>query len=212
MSVNQKNIRILLVDDHTVFRQGLAHLINSQPGLELRFHCGCVGEGLVLLASGAVDLVLLDVDLGPERGLDFLARARRNGFQGPVLILTAGISEQEEELLQVHRISGVLRKDVSIETLAVNIRRVVAGRLSYEPPTVSRDRQIPQQKTLTTREADVLRLVMEGHANKEIAAELDCSEPAVKGIVQQLFHKTGARTRSQLVRVVLEHYDGPPHV
>lgn len=208
--MNPKNIRILLIDDHTVFRQGLAHLINSQPGLEPRLHCASVREGLVLLAAGAVDLVLLDVDLGSERGIDFLPRARRNGFQGPILILTAGISEEDEQLLRAHRISGVLRKDVSIETLAINIRRAVADGFSSESPLVYPNQPVRQQKTLTTRETEVLRLVMEGYANKEIAGELGCSEPAVKGIIQQLFHKSGARTRSQLVRLVLEHYDGPP--
>lgn len=199
---------MLLVDDHTVFRQGLAHLINSQPDLELRLHCGSVREGLVLLGSGVVDVVLLDVDLGPERGIDFLARARRNGFQGPVLILTAGISQDQEQSLRMHRISGVMRKDVSIETLATNIHRVV-DQLSCESPVLHTEGAVRPQKTLTTRETEVLRLVMEGYANKEIAAELGCSEPAVKGIIQQLFHKSGTRTRSQLLRVVLEQYDTP---
>lgn len=209
MSLNPKKTRVLLVDDHTVFRQGLAHLINSQPGLELRLHCGGVREGLALLASSAVDVVLLDLDLGPDRGIDFLARARRNGYQGPVLILTAGVSEEDEELLRLHSISGVLRKDVSIESLAATIRHAVADRLSGESPVLSSGRPTRPQKSLTSREAEVLRLVMEGYANKEIAGELGCSEPAVKGIIQQLFHKSGTRTRSQLVRVVLEQYDDP---
>jgi two-component system, NarL family, nitrate/nitrite response regulator NarL len=207
--VNPKKTRVLLIDDHTVFRQGLAHLINSQPGLELRLHCGGVREGLALLASSAVDVVLLDLDLGPDRGIDFLARARRNGFQGSVLILTAGVSEEDEEALRLHSISGVVRKDVSIESLAAIIRQAAADRFSGEPPVRSSDRPTRTQKTLTSREAEVLRLVMEGYANKEIAGALGCSEPAVKGIIQQLFHKSGTRTRSQLVRVVLEQYDGP---
>jgi DNA-binding NarL/FixJ family response regulator len=208
VSLNPKKTRVLLVDDHTVFRQGLAQLINSQPGLELRLHCGSVREGLVLLASSAIDVVLLDLDLGPERGIDFLALARRSGFQGPVLILTAGVSEAEQGSLRMHRISGLLQKNVSIETLAANIRRAVAEHFSCEPPMLNADPPTRPQKTLTTREAEVLRLVMEGYANKEIAGELGCSEPAVKGVIQQLFHKSGTRTRSQLVRVVLEtNYD-----
>lgn len=201
-----KKIRILLIDDHTVFRQALAHVINAQPDLELRYHCGSVREGLALLASRSVHVVLLDVDLGSERAIDFLTRARRNGFNGPVLILTAGISKDEEESLQNHGISGVLRKDISIDLLVSCIRQVVSGQPAYDFPIASADRHGETARALTEREAAVLRLIIEGHGNKQIANELGCSEPAVKGIVQQLFHKSGARTRTQLVRVVLEHF------
>ena len=202
--------RVLLIDDHTIFRQGLAHLINGQPDVELRYHCGSVREALVLLEAGDVDVVLLDVDLGMERGVDFLSRARRNGSQVPVLVLTAGVSKQEEEALRAQGISGVLRKDVSIETLAVCIRRVAIDQPLYEPAMASSQQRSERQKPLTRREVEVLRLVIEGHGNKQIAGQLGCSEPAVKGIIQQLFHKSGTRTRSQLVRVVLEQYDTPP--
>src|SRR4051794_21936009 len=118
MIAGQKKIRILLIDDHTIFRQGLAKLLNAQPDLELRFHCGSVGEALLLLAAGVSDIVLLDVDLGAERGIDLLTRARQNGFQVPVLLLTGGVSTGEEQLLRNQGILGILRKDVSIEVLA----------------------------------------------------------------------------------------------
>ncbi len=206
MTAGEKKIRILLIDDHTIFREGLAKLLNTQPDLELQGHCGSISEALLLLAGGVSDLVLLDVDLGAERGIDLLMRARRNGFQGPVLILTAGISNGEEELLRSQNISGILRKDVSVEVLATAIREAVGGQpLSRSAPGAAQERA-ERHKPLTAREAQVLRSVVEGHSNKQIAGELGCSEPAVKGILQQLFRKSGTGTRSQLVRVVLEQY------
>jgi DNA-binding NarL/FixJ family response regulator len=206
MIAGEKKIRILLIDDHTIFRQGLAKLLNTQPDLELQFHCGSAGEALLLLAAGVSDIVLLDVDLGAERGIDLLTRARQNGFQGPVLLLTAGVSADEEQLLRSQGISGILRKDVSIEVLATAIRETAAGQLPYYSAFAPAEERSAPYKPLTPREAQVLRFVVEGHSNKEIAGEMDCSESAVKGILQQLFHKSGTGTRSQLVRVVLEQY------
>jgi len=206
-----RKIRILLVDDHTIFRQGLVNLLNNQPDLDLPLHCGSVGEALLGLAAAAPDIVLLDVDLGPESGIDFLAEARRNGFHGPVLVLTAGISRHEEQLLQNNGISGILRKDISIDELTARIREVAGIQAQRDFAVAAADAQdappgAKRQKALTSREVEVLRLILEGHANKQIAHELECSESAVKGIIQQLFHKSGTRTRSQLVRATLEQY------
>jgi two-component system nitrate/nitrite response regulator NarL len=201
-------IRILLIDDHTIFRQGLAKLLNAQPDLELQFHCGSAGEALLLLASGVSDIVLLDVDLGAERGLDLLTRARQSGFQGPVLVLTAGVSSAEEQLLRNQDIAGILRKDVSIEVLATAIRQAAGGQLPYNSAFTAAEKRSASNKLLTPREVRILRFVVEGHSNKEIAREMDCSESAIKGILQQLFHKSGTGTRSQLVRFALEHWHG----
>lgn len=210
LKVPDHKIRILLLDDHTIFRQGLVKLLRTQPDLDLPLHCGSVGEALLGLAAVPPDLVLLDVDLGAESGIDFLAQARRNGFHGPVLVLTAGVSENEEQLLESHGISGILRKDVSIDVLAERIRELAripshAGFPSsrtVSPNTSGSKRPRP----LTSREVEVLRLLLEGLATKQIAHELSCTESSVKGIIQQLFHKSGTATRSQLVRAALEQY------
>jgi two-component system, NarL family, nitrate/nitrite response regulator NarL len=210
LKVPDHKIRILLLDDHTIFRQGLVRLLRTQPDLDLPLHCGSIGEALLGLAALPPDLVLLDVDLGAESGIDFLAQARRNGFHGPVLVLTAGISEHEEQLLESHGISGILRKDVSIDVLAQRIRELAriqshagfASSHAGSPDSWASKRPRP----LTSREIEVLRLLLEGLATKQIAHELSCTESSVKGIIQQLFHKSGTATRSQLVRAALEQY------
>jgi two-component system, NarL family, nitrate/nitrite response regulator NarL len=192
----------MLVDDHTLFRQSLARLLNSQPDIELKMHFGSAGEALLAVATGLADLVLLDVDLGSERGIDFLAQARTNGFRGPVLLLTAGVSNNEKEILERHGIAGIVRKDVSVDELATAIRNAMGA---PSPPGGTGGSHIPAEtRPFSPRETWVLRLVVEGCANKEIAAELDLTEASVKAVMQQLFRKTGTHTRSQLVRMALE--------
>jgi DNA-binding NarL/FixJ family response regulator len=205
-----KRTHILLVDDHTIFRQALSNLLGREPDLTVQFECGSVPEALLFLATGHPDLVLLDVDLGSQRGSDFLVLARRGGFTAPVIVLTAGIPLQEEVSLLQSGAASVLRKDISVDLLCAAIRETVRSYTTgfqYTGPdrVQSRSREV-KRVGLTTREMEVLRLVVEGSGNKEIAGELACSESAIKGVVQQLFHKTGTNTRSQLVRVALERY------
>jgi two-component system nitrate/nitrite response regulator NarL len=200
-----KKIGVLLLDDHTIFRQGVVRLLGGEPDLELHLHTGSAGEALIMLAGCHVDVILLDLDLGQDRGVDFLVQARQNGFTGPVLVLAAGVSPQEEEVLRRYGIAGILLKSVSVDDLAERIREAasVSGVQGCPEPAGRRT-----ARGLTEREAAVLRLVVEGLENKEIAGALECTDAAVKGMLQQLFRKTGTRMRSQLVRFALEHYQG----
>jgi two-component system, NarL family, nitrate/nitrite response regulator NarL len=196
-------VRVLLLDDHTIFRQGVAMLLNAEPDMELNLCTGAVGEALMMVAGGLADLVLLDLDLGQERGIDFLIQARHNGFAGPVLVLAAAVLPQEGDVLQRYGVAGILRKETSVDALADRIRETVGA------PAFAGLRAAPLSpiaKKLTDREQGVLRLVIDGLESKEISAVLECTEAAVKGILQQLFRKTGTRMRSQLVRFALEHY------
>ena len=193
--------RILLLDDHTIFRQGLARLLNTEPDMALNLDTGSIAEALGMLDSEDIDVVLLDLDLERERGIDFLVRARKNGFAGPVLVLTALVSREDEEVLRQYGVAGILMKHISAGEVAERIREVV-GSPPVEHFVSPAARPIKQ---LTEREASVLRLVVEGLENKEIGGELGCTEAAVKGILQQLFRKTGTRMRSQLVRFALEY-------
>jgi two-component system, NarL family, nitrate/nitrite response regulator NarL len=205
-------IRILLIDDHALFREGLARLLGAEADCEVVAHCASVAEALAALEAMPVDLVLLDIDLGNERGFEFLSRARKNGFEGPVLVVTAGMTETEAAMLIGQGAAGIFLKKDSTQLLAEGIRTVVGGRAWIDrrylaslfgagaaPPEAERAR-------LTAREQDVLRGVLDGLANKEIASRIEVSESAVKAVLQQMFHKTGVRTRSQLVRVALERY------
>jgi DNA-binding NarL/FixJ family response regulator len=205
-----RRIRILVVDDHALFREGLARLLSAEADLEVVAHCATAAEGLRALASMSVDLVLLDVDLGDERGLSFIAGARQAGFDGPVLVVTAGISEDEAARFVAEGAAGLFFKQDSAQRLAEGIRTVADGRAwidqRYLKALAGPRPEKEDAPRLTQRERQVLRGVFDGLVNKEIAERLKVSESSVKATLQRLFDKTGVRTRSQLVRAVLEEH------
>jgi len=208
-------IKILLLDDHTLFREGLSRLVEAEPDLEMVGHCATIDEALDILRRKSIDLVLLDYDLGKENGFEFIARARKLGFEGRLLILTAGMSDAESVQAIKLGIGGIFLKHNSPALLAQAMRKVMTGEAWLDQTAVQAlvdatrraDMSAPN-RLFTEREHQVLQGVFEGLSNKEIGARLDISESSVKAALQQLFQKTGVRTRSQLVRVALEEHFG----
>ncbi len=208
-----RKTRILVVDDHALFREGLVRLLASEPDFELVPSCATSEEALRVLESTPVDVILLDYDLGSETGTRFLVQASRRGFEGKVLVVTAGLGDHEvAEVLRLG-VTGIFLKHNPPSLLAKAIRKVMAGEIWLDQRflkiLVQESRGAgPEEKgrRLSERETEVLRLVFEGLANKEIAVRLQVSESSVKATLQQLFSKTGVRTRSQLVRVALEQF------
>ena len=94
METKQKTIRILLVDDHALFRESVARVLSAETDMEIA-HCASIREALQLLPQEKYDLVLLDHDLGTERASQFLPAARQAGFDGRVLVVTAWVSDTE---------------------------------------------------------------------------------------------------------------------
>jgi len=208
----KSKVRVLIVDDHTLFRESLSRLLQTEHGFEV-LHCGSVQEGISILEDSPVEIVLLDFDLGNEKGSSFLAKAASAGFQGKTLLLTAGVNELEAADLIRHGISGVVLKHSRPAELSESIHKALEGKVWFDQTYLKR---VMETKTasearsdsmiFTERERQVLSLVFEGLANKEIADRMQISESSVKSTLQQLFEKTGVRTRSQLVRVALERF------
>jgi two-component system, NarL family, nitrate/nitrite response regulator NarL len=207
----KQEIRILLVDDHAMFREGLARSLEKESDLKVVGQCSSTAEAIALLKTG-VTMVLLDVDLGATRGLEFVEEANRIGFEGQILVVTAGISGQEAVQLIQAGVAGIMHKQHSSEELCSTIRRVAAGdrwleRDYLSPLFRSVDRtRLSSRPKLTERDRLVLRSILQGLSNKDIATRLNISEGAVKGSIRQLFEKLGSRTRAQLVRIALEQY------
>ncbi len=203
--------RLLLIDDHVLFREGLSRLLASGPDFEIAGSCGTVAEALEVLQETSVNMVLLDFDLGEDHASQFISSIRRHGFEGKILMVTAGMSANESAVAIRLGASGIFLKQNSTATLTKAIRMVVGGEgwvdekvIRLLADAVDRSEYLGSVKSLTKREQQVLRSVFEGLTNKEIAVQLDVTESAVKATLQQLFQKTGVRTRSQLVRIALE--------
>jgi two-component system nitrate/nitrite response regulator NarL len=201
---------ILLIDDHALFREGVARLLSAERDFDVVGGCGSVEEALGILRSTEVDLVLLDLDLGQERGFKFFKPARDAGFTGRVLVVAAIVSHFEARRLIQCGAAGVFLKQSPPNLLVEAMRAVMRGHVyldtAIEDCSHSNRASTNPPKALTSREQAVLTGVAEGLSNKEIAARVHVSESLVKFTLQQLFDKNGVRTRSQLVRIVLEQF------
>jgi two-component system, NarL family, nitrate/nitrite response regulator NarL len=208
---SSRPIRALLIDDHALFRQSVAQSLTTDPGLSV-VPCASIRDGLILLQQQEFDLVLLDHDLGAERASQFLPAARQIGYEGRVLVVSAWVSDNEARRLIRQGVNGIFLKQGELSELADVIRTIAAGGTWFdrsfaaigEDPAASPQAAPP---TFNDRQRKVLRFVLEGLSNKEIAWRLQISESYVKAILQSLFQKTGVRTRGQLVRVAVEQYE-----
>jgi two-component system nitrate/nitrite response regulator NarL len=212
MSEAAEPIRLLLVDDHAMFREGLARMLEKEPNFIVVGQAKSAAEALEAVMPGAVTMVLLDVDLGAARAIDFVSRARGIGYRGKILVVTAGMSDQEAVQLIQGGVGGILHKHHSSEVLCGAIRQVAGGEAWLEPVylgplfrTVDRTR-LPKRPTLMERDRTVLRFLLSGLTNREMAVQLEISEGAVKASLRHVCEKLGVKTRTQLVKVALEQY------
>jgi DNA-binding NarL/FixJ family response regulator len=155
--------------------------------------------------------VLLDFDLGEEQGNQFISSARESGYKGKILMVTARMTAAESSAALKLGASGIVLKHSSPGNLANTIRLVAKGETWVDRKVILQmadqlEQGAPQglPRAFTEHEDQVLRGVFEGLTNKEIAAKIGVTEGSVKKALQQLFDKTGVRTRSQLVRIALE--------
>lgn len=205
-------VRIVVVDDHAMFREALADLIEKSTDLTVVGKCGTSEEAIGLMERTRPSIVLLDFDLGDDGAMSLLERSRAMGFDGRVLIVTAGVSEAEAIQLVQAGVAGILHKHNSPEMLCDTIRKVAAGQVclekNYLKPlfrTIDQTRAGSMTK-LTERDKAILRSVFQGLSNKEIGVRLNLSEGAIKAAVRQLFQKLGVHTRAQMVKVALDDY------
>jgi len=202
-----QRIRLLLLDDHILFREGLRRLLVTEPDFETVAECGTPAEALEVLQRSNVDIVLLDFDLEDDTGTRFIASAAASGYKGKILMVTAGMSPLDVSVARKLGIAGIFLKHNSPTSLLEAIREVAAGGVWMDSKTAGAGAGGAAKsgaRELTPREQKVLRCVFEGLTNKEMAYELGVSQSSVKATLQHLFEKMGVRTRGQLVRIAIE--------
>jgi two-component system, NarL family, nitrate/nitrite response regulator NarL len=208
-SAGRRSIRLFMVDDHALFREGLVRLLTADPDFDLVGIAAEPQDALTAILSNRIDVLLLDYALGGDTAGWLVSELRARGFAGRILLVTAGLPDREA--LQMIRlgVAGIFHKQHTTDDLKRSIREVFEGRVLIDEHYLRKLAHVaadaePRSVRLTDRERQVVGYLMEGLANKEIAAALNLSESAVKAALQVLFNKTGVRTRSQLVRVALE--------
>lgn len=201
-------ITLLLVDDHPVVRSGLQALLAGELTLTVLGAAASGEEALALVASLNPDVVLCDLRLGD--GMDGVALTetlRRGGERPAVLILTTYDNDSDIVRAVMAGAAGYLLKDAEPEAITQGIRDAAAGRLVLTPELERRvaDRMSQGVPQLSDRELEVLRLVAEGRANKEIARALFISEGTVKTHLVHIFGKLRADSRTSAVAAARAH-------
>lgn len=209
-------IRVLLVDDHTLFRSGIKSLLARQDGFEIVGEAGDGLEGLKRAKSLKPDVVLLDLHMRGMSGLDAVRLIVEEVPESHVLMLT--VSEDAEDLLEALRggACGYLLKNIDTEALVEAIRRAAEGESVISPQMTGKLVQgvrrpvleaqpLPDKEKLSPREREILAFLARGESNKEIARSLDLAESTVKIHVQGILRKLGLSSRVQAAVYAVEH-------
>lgn len=207
-------ISVLITDDHSLFRESLSRYLRTTEGFRVVGECTTVKETIAALSGSEVDVVLLDYDLGEDQGLSLLAELKKRSRPVKVLIVTAGMPDTATHRALEAGASGVFLKHNSVDQLVTVIHRIVDGEIWLDAASVRAlvastsvpGQTLERRRPLTTRQGEVMRGILDGLTNKEIALKINCSESSVKAVIQELFHKAGVRTRSQLVRIAIENH------
>lgn len=197
-----ERIRVLLVDDHQVVRQGLRAFLQLQPDVEVVGEAGGGEAAVAAAASEMPDVVLMDLVMPDGDGVAAI-RALTGAAPGARVLVLSSFADDERIFAAMQAgAAGYLLKDVDPDALAEAIREIHRGRPVLHPDVAARlmrrvaDPAGPAAEALTPREREVLRLVVEGYANKQIARRLAITEKTVKTHVSSILQKLGVADRT----------------
>jgi len=195
-------IRLLIVDDHSVVREGLRAFLRLQEGIEVVGEAAGADEAVRVAATSAPDVVLLDLVMPDGDGIGAIRRLLEAAPGVRVLVLTSFADDTQIFAAIAAGAAGYLLKDVDPQALADAIRDVHAGRPALHSSVAARlmrntGSPRPAHSDLTARERDVLKLVVEGLANKQIAQRLGIGEKTIKTHVSRVLAKLGVTDRTQ---------------
>jgi len=200
MTAETRRIRVAIVDDHPVVRDGMAALLREYPGIEIAGTAASLDLAEPLLDPALVDVLLLDIRLGQETGFQRLER-HRDAFRRPAVVVLTAFA-QAEYAAAAHRLgaAALVLKTAPMPELVAAIRKAAAREAS------SRERNLAAfDPTLTTREQEIVRYVVEGRTNDEIGVALSIATKSVEGHLRRMFERLGIESRAELgARAVVE--------
>jgi DNA-binding NarL/FixJ family response regulator len=196
MSAEVRPIRILSVDDHPVLRQGIAALVAGQSDMSLVAEASNGREAIQQFRAHHPDVTLMDLQMPEMSGLDALNAIRGEFPEARIIVLTTYTGDAQVLRAVKAGARAYLLKNSLHKELLETIRAVHAGKKALSPEASYQIAEHSTDDALTPAEIRVLRLIAEGNANKEIAAQLSVSEETVKGQVRNILSKLGANDRA----------------
>jgi DNA-binding NarL/FixJ family response regulator len=197
-------IRILAVDDHPVFRQGIAGLLEGQADMTLVGEASNGREALQQFLAQQPDVTLMDLQMPEMNGLDALIAIRGEFPEARIIVLTTYTGDMQVLRAIKAGARGYLLKNTLHKELVDTIRAVQAGKRYISSEASFELAEHASDDVLTPAEVRVLRLIAEGNANKEIAAQLSISEDTVKSQVRNILSKLGAKDRTHAAMIGLK--------
>jgi DNA-binding NarL/FixJ family response regulator len=204
MSSESGAIRILVVDDHPVVRQGVAGLVGGNPDMSIVGQASNGREAIQQFRTHHPDIVLMDLQMPEMNGLDALMAIRDEAPDARIIMLTTYAGDVQVLRAIKAGARGYLLKSALHRELLETIRAVHAGKKSLSAEASYELAEHATDDTLTPAEVRVLRLIAEGNANKEIAMQLSVSEETVKGQVRNILSKLGAKDRTHAAMIGLK--------
>ena len=200
----KKKIQVLIVDDHYLLRIGLANSLNVENDIACIAEARTGGEAIELYRKHMPDIVLMDLRLPDMNGIDATAKLRSEFPNATVIILSTFDGEEDIFRSLQAGARSYVPKDISRDELLQIIRNAHSGKHTLPAPIAGRLAQRMQRRELTEREHEVLRLVVEGQTNKQIAVSLQITEVTVKLHVSSILTKLGARDRTQASTLAIQ--------
>lgn len=197
-------IRILIVEDHHVVRQGLVALLKSVPDMEVVAEAADGQRGVDLFRQHRPDITIMDLRLPVLSGVEAIGQIRREVPQARVIVLTTFDGDEDIYRALQAGAKGYLLKDMFGDELMDAIRTVHAGKSKIPPAVAQRLAERMSGPELTGRELEVLKQIVAGKSNKEIGRELWISEATVKTHVNSLLSKLGVTDRTQAATTALQ--------
>jgi DNA-binding NarL/FixJ family response regulator len=200
---DQPHIRILSVDDHALLREGIAAVITSQPDMTLVSQASTGGEAIQQYRSHQPDVTLMDLRLPDLSGIDAMIAIRAEFPEARIVMLTTFEGDVEIQRALQAGARGYLLKNMPPSEMVQMIRQVHAGKKRVPAEIAAQIAEHMSDESLTPREVEVLKRVVGGNRNRDIADILCISEETVKVHVKHIMEKLGAKDRTQAITIAV---------
>ena len=197
-------IRILVVDDHPLLRDGIAALLDGQPDMEMAAQAATGREAIDQFRRCNPDVILMDLQMPDKNGIEAITAIRQIAPEARIIVLTTYSGDIQVSRAMEAGARAYLLKNLLHKQLLETIRAVQAGRKTMSSSLAAELAEHSGMDALTPREVDVLQLIAAGHANKEIAAQLGITEETVKSRVKNILSKLHANDRTHAAMIGLK--------